>query len=224
VDHPIHTLLVTSPSPEEGKSTVSSNLGVILAQGGARVVIIDADLRRPKQHKLMGINNRKGITELFTYSQPVLNGNLQKTEIENLFALPSGKIPPNPSELLGSAKMVQILEQVEKQAEMIIIDSPPVLAVTDAVVLAQRVDGVLIVMKPGVTKFQAMKQAIDQLQRIGANILGVVLNDVEIKRSGYKYAYYKGYYYADHRYYGDNNTVENQKKAYPVKKSPGRGK
>jgi capsular exopolysaccharide synthesis family protein len=212
VDHPIHTLLVTSPSPGDGKSTVAANLGVIIAQGGKQVVLLDADLRKPKQHKLMGLNNRAGISEIFTYPQIILNGNIQKTEIENLSALTSGKLPPNPSELLGSEKMVQILDEMRKQADMTIIDSPPVLAVTDAVVLSQRVDGVMIVIKPGATKFQALKQTVDQLQRVGANIVGIVLNDVELKRSAYKYAFYKGYYYSYHHYYEDEEERGKKRK------------
>lgn len=208
VDHPLHTLLVTSPSPEDGKSTVAANLGISLAQSGRRVTVMDADLRRPQVHKNFALINRVGITSLFVQSHLQLDGALQETGYANLSALTSGNLPPNPAELLGSERMVEIMRLVGEQSDIIIIDSPPVMAVTDAAVLAPRVDGVLLVVKPGTTKLAACKQAVEQLHRVGANILGVILNDIEINRSGYKYAYYKGYYYTYHRYYGgDGETV-----------------
>jgi len=207
VDHPLHTLLVTSPSPEDGKSTVAANLGVSLAQSGRRVTVMDADLRRPQVHKKFGLTNRTGITSIFVQPQMRLNGVIQETEISNLSAFTSGSLPPNPAELLGSERMSEIIRLVREQSDIIIIDSPPVMAVTDAAVLAPRVDGVLLVVKPGTTKLAACKQAVEQLQRVGANVLGVILNDIEINRSGYKYAYYKGYYYTYHRYYGSESDA-----------------
>ena len=204
VDRPLNTILVTSPSPEDGKSTIAANLGVVLAQGGRKVVVVDADLRRPRVHKLFKLSNQQGTSDLFVKPPEPLNGTIQKTEVANLYALTSGNLPPNPSELLGSEKMVKILDMVHDEADIIIIDSPPLLAVTDAAVLAPRTDGVLLVVKPGKTKLAACRQAVEQLQRVGANILGVVLNDVELRRSRYKYAYYKGYY-SYHNYYGDKD-------------------
>jgi non-specific protein-tyrosine kinase len=203
VDQPLHSLLITSTSPEEGKSTVAANLSVTLAQSGRRVTLVDADLRRPKVHKVMGLNNQPGISSLFMQPQVVLNGALQETEIEGLTALTSGNLPPNPAELLGSEKMMEIIQNVRKCSDIVVLDSPPVLVVTDAVVLAPRVDGVILVVKPGTTKRLACKQAVEQLQRVGANILGVVLNDVDVKRSSYRYAYYKGYYYTNNKFYGN---------------------
>jgi len=202
VDIPLRTLLVTSPSPEDGKSTVAVNLGISLAQSGYSVALIDGDLRRPQVHKKLSLSNRQGITGLFVQPKITLNGTLQKTDVDGLFALTSGELPPNPAELLGSEKMYEILKQIGEQTDMIILDSPPVMAVTDAAVLAPRVDGVLLVVKPGSTKIAACKQAVEQLHRVGANILGVVLNDVEVKRSSYRYAYYRGYYVAYSKYYG----------------------
>ncbi len=201
VDKPVRRLLVTSPSPSDGKSTVAINLGIVLAQSERRVAIIDADLRRPKLHKLVRLSNRRGMSDLFVQPKVFLDGTLQKTEIPNLLALSSGSLPPNPSELLGSGKMVQILDQLSEQTDVIIIDTPPVLAVTDASVLSPHVDGIILVVKPGVTKLAACRQAVDQLRRVGANILGVVLNDVELKRSRYYYNY-KGYY-AYYESYGE---------------------
>jgi non-specific protein-tyrosine kinase len=203
-DRPLRTLLITSPSPEDGKTTVAANLGVIMAQSGRTALLIDADLRRPRIHTFFGLPNKIGISSIFTHPQVILNGNLQKTDVANLLALTSGWLPPNPAELLGSEKMDRILEQVRGQSDMIIIDSPPVLAVTDAAVLAPRMDGVLLVVRPGVTKLVACKRAVEQLRRVGANVLGVVLNEVEIKRTRGKYDYYHGYYYAYEPYGGDN--------------------
>lgn len=193
VDRSIHSLLVTSPSPSDGKSTVVVNLGVVMAQGGRSCVLIDSDLRRPRIHKLLRVSNRRGICELFVQPQVNLNGMVQKTEVPNLHVLTTGSLPPNPSELLGSEKMLEIIHQVEGHSDLVIVDSPPVLAVTDASVLAPRMDGVLLVVKPGVTKFMAVKQAVEQLRRVGANVIGIVLNEVEFKRSRY---YYKSYYYS----------------------------
>jgi tyrosine-protein kinase len=200
VDHPLRSLLVTSPSPMEGKSTIAANLAVVMAQGGHYVALADTDLRRPRVHKMFGLTNHGGISSLFIPSvarsgdKVHLNGHLQQTGISNLRAIPSGSLPPNPSELLASERMKAILEQVQEQAELVVFDSPPVLAVTDAVVLAPRVDGVVLVVKPGMTKLAACRQAIEQLQRVGANLLGVIFNDVEINRLNYNYQYYRGYY------------------------------
>lgn len=205
VDAPLKTLLITSPSPQDGKSTVAVNLGVSLAQSGSKVAIIDADLRRPQIHMRLGLPNRQGISAVFVQPQIILNGALRNTGVDNLFALTSGALPPNPAELLGSDKMINILGQVGEQADILLLDTPPILAVTDAAVLAPRVDGVLLVVKPGVTKLAACKQAIEQLNRVGANILGVVLNDVSMKRSSYRYAYYRDYYPHYDSYYGQES-------------------
>lgn len=220
VDRPLHTLLVTSPSPEDGKSTVSANLAVIQAQNGRKVVLLEADLRRPKVHKMLNLSNREGTSALFVDQEVNLNGQLQSTDVPDLFAITSGALPPNPAELLGSEKMSKILSKVGEIADLVILDSPPVMAVTDSSVLAPRVDGVLIVMQPGKTKLAASKQAIEQLKRAGANVIGVVLNNVEISRSSYKYAYYRGYYYTYHKYYGDtkkmNEPQENRPKTRKI--------
>jgi non-specific protein-tyrosine kinase len=163
-------------------------------------------------HRVLGLPNRQGISGLFVQPKLVINGSLQSTQVPGLSAVTSGELPPNPAELLGSEKMFEIFQHILEEKDVLVIDSPPVMAVTDAAVLAPRVDGVLLVVKPGITKFMACKQAVDQLERVGANILGVVLNDVEVKRSGYKYAYYRGYYYSYHRYYGNDTTTRPNKK------------
>ena len=212
VDKPLKRVLVTSPSPEDGKSTVAANLAVTLAQGGKRVALIDADLRRPRVHKVLGLQNRQGMTALFVQSKVALNGHLQETEVNNLCALTTGILPPNPSELLGSDKMAEIMEQIGERVDVQVIDTPPVMAVTDAAVLAPKTDGVVLVVKPGVTKLGAASQAVEQLQRVGANLLGVVLNDVEVKRGRYKYAYYHGYYATGDKYYGEEKKEKGERR------------
>jgi non-specific protein-tyrosine kinase len=207
VDIPLRTLLITSPSPQDGKSTVAVNLGASLAQSGYKVGLVDADLRRPQIHKRLALSNREGISGMFVQDQIVLNGALRETSVENLYALTSGALPPNPAELLGSDKMSEILQKVGEKTDIILLDTPPVMAVTDSAVLAPQVDGVLLVVKPGSTKLAACRQAIDQLQRVGANILGVVLNDVEMNRS--RYRYYRGYYYTYYDKYYNNGNESN---------------
>jgi non-specific protein-tyrosine kinase len=198
LDRPLRTLLVTSPAPEEGKSTVAANLAVVLAQGGFRVVLIDADLRRPSLHRILGLPNREGLSSLFLQRQAYegrLNPNygFVETGEARLSVLTSGSLPPNPAELLGSESMRLILEQASQTADVVVIDSPPVLAVTDAAVLAPRVDGVLLVVKPGATKLPACQQAVEQLRRVGGSLLGLVLNDVNLSRTRHTYYQYRGY-------------------------------
>lgn len=213
VDKPLKVILVTSPSPSEGKTTISANLGIVMAQSGKRVVMVDADMRRPRLHKMLGLPNRKGLSSLFVQPKVNLDGTLQKTATDGLLALPAGDVPPNPAELLGSEKLFDILNQIGNESDLTIIDSPPVMAVTDSAVLAHRVDGVLLVLKPGTTKLAAARQAVDQLRRVGANPLGVVLNVVDFSRSRYTYYHYKGYYYTYHYYYDESgNKVKSKKK------------
>lgn len=209
VDYPINTLLITSPSPGEGKTSVSANLGIVIAQSGRSVVLVDADLRRPNLHKILELANRKGISTLFVQPKLSLDGSLQPTAVPNLFVLPAGDVPPNPSELLGSAKMFEIIGRVKDHADLVIIDTPPIMAVTDSAVLAPRVDGVILVVIPGSTNLGAAKQAVEQLRRVGANLLGVVLNEVAIDRSRYRYYRYKGYYY---HYYNTKYYHEDSEK------------
>lgn len=213
VDKPVRTLLVTSPSPEDGKSTVAANLSISLAQSGLRVVLVETDLRKPKVHRKMNLPNRIGLSTVFVQPQATVISVIQKTDVGNLVALTSGDLPPNPAELLGSDKMREILSKLNTHLDMVVLDTPPVLAVTDAAVLATRVDGVLIVVKPGKTKQAAFRQAIETLNRVGANILGVVLNDVEVKGSRYRYSYYRSYYHTYQKYYGHEKETTQPREA-----------
>lgn len=192
VDRPLRLLLVTSPTPVEGKSFVVANLAVAMAQAGIRVVVVDADLRRPRQHRIFGVHPREGLTG--SLLEGTTNGRLQQTEVEGLMLLPGGGRPPNPAELLASRRMRELLEELAGQADVMLIDSPPVLPVADAVELARDVDGVLMVVQAGGTERAALQQAVKALEQVEANVIGVVINFIPTRRGGY-YGYYYGYYY-----------------------------
>ena len=204
MDRPLVKLLVTSPGPGEGKSTVAANLAAVLAQSGKRVTLLDADMRRPRVHKLYGLPNRNGLSGLFVDTRSILDGVLQRTPAENLSVVTTGDLPPNPSELLGSEKMNEIINQVMDVSDVLVIDSPPVMLVTDSAVLSQRVDGVLLVLRQGETNLDFARHSVEALRRVGANLLGVVLNGVPARSSRYGYYRYQGYdaSYAD--YYGED--------------------
>ena len=193
VDRPLKKLLVTSSSPGEGKSMLTVNLGVVMAQSDLKTVIADTDFRRPHIFKYMGLLNYHGLSNVLAENPIVLNGNLQAVDSLKLEVLSTGELPPNPTELLGSEKMSNILELVSERADMLLVDTPPIMVVADAAVIASRMDGVLLVIKPGVTRVAAAKNSIDQLRRAKANLLGVVLNDVNLRRDGYYRNYYGSY-------------------------------
>lgn len=211
VDKPIRLLLITSSGPNEGKSTVAANLAVVMAQTGKRVVLLDADLRKPKQHKYWNVPNTVGLTgALFYKEEPEETANLlEETPVEGLWVIPSGQKPHNPSELLGSQKMKRFLERLLLEYDTVIIDTPPSLVVTDPVILAPLTDGVIIVTETGVTSEQALAQTTEILQSVGAHIIGVVLNRFGGRnRKGY---YYGAYYY--HSYYDDeSDSKDGQRK------------
>ena len=194
-DRPLRTILVTSPQPTEGKSTVVANLGVVLAQAGRRVIVVDTDLRRPILHHIFGQNNDWGLTGALFGEGNRTDDGLLPTGVENLSFLPSGPLPPNPSEILGSQRMGDFLAHLQEQADVILLDSPPLLTMADASILAARVDGVILVADAGRTRREALKKAAEALRRIGAHVLGVALNRVGLRSEGYSYYYY--YYYSD---------------------------
>ena len=186
VDNPVRSLLVSSASQDEGKSTTLANLGVTFAQAGNRVVLVDCDLRRPTLHKLFGVPNDKGLTSMLLADQsaalPLLD-----TPVEGLRLLPSGPPPPNPSELLGSKRLETAIARLQEEADLLLFDSPPVLVVSDAAVLARRVDAVLLVVSAGKTKRDQASRARQVFDRTGARILGVVLNNARLDASVYSY-------------------------------------
>jgi non-specific protein-tyrosine kinase len=193
IDKPLKTILVTSANPLEGKTTTVANLGVVMAQAGLSVIVVDSDLRRPDLHKFFSVDNKQGLTDALLQSTPNLDGYLQGTAIENLQVLTSGPLPPNPSELLGSQRMKSLIEQLKGKADVLLFDSPPVLAVTDAAVLANQVDGVLLVVDAGATRREAASRARETIAKVGASLLGVALNKLSAKGAG---GYYYYYYYS----------------------------
>jgi capsular exopolysaccharide synthesis family protein len=182
----------TSATPEEGKSTTISNVALTMAQDGKKTLLIDADMRKPVQHRIFGIPNQ-GLSNCIAMDVS-WEDTVQHDVVPRLDVLTSGPVPPNPSELLGSARMQQIVSQVRTQYDYVLIDMPPVLAVTDAVVMASKADGVVFVVKSGSISPEEAKMAKTKLEQGGAHILGVVLNEVPRRQHGsYGYEYY--YYY-----------------------------
>ena len=194
VDGELKTVMFTSTGPGEGKSTTIANTAVALAQSGKKVILVDGDLRKPVQHKIFGKQNQ-GLTNILVENLNIRD-QIQETGIENLRLLTSGPIPPNPSELMGSRKMSELLEVLKKDADIVLIDSPPVVAVTDASVLASQVDGVVAVLDSGAVRPEMAQRAKELITNANGTILGVILNRVEIDD---EHAYYYYYYGNDHK-------------------------
>jgi capsular exopolysaccharide synthesis family protein len=192
LEKPAQTLLVTSANPGEGKTTTVANLALVMAQTGKRVIAVDSDLRRPALHRFFGVENGTGLTTLLLSGEPELDGCLKPTAFDNLWVLPSGPQPPNPSELLGSRRLESVLQTLKQSADVIIMDSPPALAVADASILASRVAGTLLVIDSGRTRAGSLQQAKEALGRAKTNLLGAVLN--KLVQRGRNYYYYRSYY------------------------------
>ncbi|MHB8458937.1 MAG: tyrosine-protein kinase domain-containing protein [Candidatus Limnocylindrales bacterium] len=195
VDHPVKTLLVTSSIPGEGKTTTAANLAVVFAQAGRRTLLLDADLRKPGAHQIFDLPNAQGLTSLLRSDEVGVAAVSQVTEQENLTVITTGPLPPNPAELLGSQRMRVILDRLSAVAELVIIDSPPLRAVTDAAILASITDGTIFVIDAGRTRRGAATSGREALAKVGARVLGVTLNRLSEKASGdyYYYDYYGGY-------------------------------
>jgi protein-tyrosine kinase len=190
VDAPMRSLMVTSTGAGEGKSTTAANLAVVFAQQGKKVLLIDADLRKPTVHYTFRLNNYTGLTNVLTNSAPLLPS-CQETRVENLYVLTSGPIPPNPAELLSSKAMEQCIQQLYNEFDLLIFDTPPVLAVTDAQILAHQCDGTVLVIESGGTEIEAAVKAKELLEAANAKLLGVVLNKRKHRQGHYYYYQYK---------------------------------
>ena len=175
VDEPLRTLLVTSSGPGEGKSSALANLAVAMADGDRNVILVDADLRRPCQHELFGLSNERGLSDMFR-SEAVFNDPpLQSIPNSTLKVLTSGPLPPIPSQLLAARKMDQVIAHLSEQADVVLFDAPPLVAVTDASLLASKVDAVLLVVKAGDTRRDHVRAAKDRLEKVNARLIGAVL-------------------------------------------------
>lgn len=198
----LKTLAVTSCMPNEGKSITAANLAVVLTQAGKSVLLLDCDMRNPTVHKNFGLSNKLGLSSCISMGT-ALSDAVQKTSIEGLYALTGGVIPPNPSELLGSEQMKNVLQRAKEQYDYVLIDTPPVMPVTDALIVGRFVDGMILVIASAEVKVEMARDVKNQLQQAGANILGVVLNKVRSEHHGYGYGYY--YYYGHEGACGGDN-------------------
>ena len=193
LDKPAKTIMITSPNPGEGKSLTLANLAVTIAQSGKKVIIFDTDLRKPSQNKIFDLPNHNGLSEIILATDSKASDYLQSTGIENLWLLNSGVLPPNPSELLGSERFKQIVDELSAYADLLLFDSPPVLPVSDAIILSTRTDGVIIICEADNTRKNELKRTAQELQRVHANLLGVVLNRVSVNSKHYYYYSYYGH-------------------------------
>ncbi|MEL7564777.1 MAG: CpsD/CapB family tyrosine-protein kinase [Dehalobacterium sp.] len=199
VDKEIKILMITSSGPQEGKSTVVSNLAAALAQTGKKVLLMDCDLRKPVQHEVFELSNEVGLTKYIT-GYCSLDEAVRDSRMPNLQVLTSGPIPPNPAELIGSKSMDRLLELVKDNYEIVLIDAPPAIAVADPIILAGKCDGVIVVVRAGLTKLNALKETKELLKKAEAPVIGTVLNDSRMKE-GYYYKGYRKYYQQYYRHY-----------------------
>ncbi|HEX8386517.1 MAG TPA: polysaccharide biosynthesis tyrosine autokinase, partial [Rubricoccaceae bacterium] len=205
-DAVVQTILVTSANPGEGKSVTAANLALVLAQAGRRVLLVDCDLRRPTVHKKFGINREPGLSHV-VFGDIALDPALLAQPADDLWVLPSGTLVPNPSELLGSKRMRDLLEEMRGLFDVLVLDAPPVHAATDAVLLSTQADATVVVARASVTKDFDLESAIGALNGVGAQVIGVVLNGFDISKSyGYRYKY--AYRYGSDYAYGHENQTQ----------------
>jgi succinoglycan biosynthesis transport protein ExoP len=209
---PPKVILITSALPEEGKTTTSINCAIVLAQKGTRVLLIDADLRRPSIHKTLGMGPKVGLSNVLTGAITLQEATIRSTILPNLFVLPAGTSPPNPAELLASAEMKDVLSKLREQYDHIVVDTPPTLSVTDAVVMSTRADAVVLVIRSGQTTKQALRRARDILMQVNARVCGVLMNAVNLNSPDYHYYYeYQGKY--GERYYQEQELNPDEPQA-----------
>lgn len=177
LDRRLQTIMITSPGVAEGKSTILANLGITMAQIDQRVVLVDCDLRKPQLHTLFRLPNELGLTTMMLDDQALQHPPLQSTPIEGLNLLASGPLPPRPTDLIGSQRMETVILRLREEADILLFDAPPIMVAADAIVLASKVDAVLLVVSAGETKRDHVQQAMERLNRINAHIVGAVLNN-----------------------------------------------
>lgn len=188
VENPIHTLMVTSPAEADNKSELLANLAVTFAQSGNKTILVDADLRLPEQHQIWGIGNEVGLTNMMLDDKLLSNPPLVKIDgVEGLHVLPSGMLPPSPADVLSSSRMNEIIGLLKARADYILFDAPPVLAATDAAVLGNKLDGMLLVVRAGKTRREHTIRARQTLERVNVRIVGAVLSNAPRERAGSGY-------------------------------------
>ena len=187
VDQKLQTLLVTSAMAESGKTTIATNIAAAFAAENTRVLLVATDMRKPRLQNIFGLSNAQGIANLITNPALKVEDVVNKTYIENLSVITCGPIPPNPSELLNSNRMLKLIEDMKEQYDLVIFDSPPVLPVTDAQILSTKVDGTIFIIPEGEVKVDELHQASERLKNVNAKVLGTVLNKVEQNADTYYY-------------------------------------
>ena len=210
------SFVVTSSSPKEGKTLVSINLAISLAQAGKNVLLIDADMRKPRTHKVFRVASSPGLSNVLAGEgvSGIEDAIRRQTNVENLSLMPSGPIPPNPAEFLGNPRMKEVVDSLSEQFDVIVIDSPPIVNVTDASVLCQYVKGVVMVVRSFATQRDMLRQGGDIITQVHGRILGVILNNVDVPRGGY-YSYDSYYYQQYYYYYGDEDGKKVRKRRRP---------
>ncbi len=188
-DQDLKTLLITSAGPSEGKSTTSANIAGVFAQEGKKVILVDSDMRKPTAHYTFKLRNSYGLSSLLT-RQCELSEAIQQSDLENLWVIPSGMIPPNPAELVGSKQMDIVVENLLKEFDLIVFDAPPLLSVTDAQILSNKCDATILVVNSGESEKEEVLKAKEILEISKANIIGVVLNNFTLQKDHYYYHYY----------------------------------
>jgi tyrosine-protein kinase Etk/Wzc len=220
IDNPKRVILMSSSATKEGKSTTCVNLAITFAQMGSRVLLVDSDLRRPTLHNFFGVDKMYGLTNLLIGSLG-FNEVVKRTEVENLDLITAGDIPPNPAEMVASERMKHFLEEARQRYDVVLLDSPPVVAVTDAAILTTRADATILVVSSGMTGRGELKRAINLINGVGSKVLGVVMNGLDIKKmygSYYYYFHYYQYYY----YYGAEKSDRKRKPKRKLKRSQSR--
>ena len=212
-DKRIKSLLISSPQPGEGKSTTTANLAIAFAQLRKRTLLVDADLRKPVQHKVFDQARGPGLAEYLIGEIEHIDSIIRPTKVENLFLVTAGGLPPNPSELLGSDRMSKLVDQLEQKWEMVLFDSPPIVAVTDASMISGEIDAVAMVVKAGQTEKAAVERAIDTISNVKAPLIGVILNGASQQSLGGKYSYYYSYYSYYQYYYADEQGKKKRRKS-----------
>jgi capsular exopolysaccharide synthesis family protein len=205
-EHSPRSILVTSMGPSEGKTSTAVNLALVISQTVKKVLLVDTDLRKPRVHKIFNVSNKSGLSTYLVGSNAKI---IKEGPVPNLNIIPSGPIPPNPSELLGSEKFERFLETMVERYDVVIFDSPPILTVTDSLVLSKYVDGTVIVTRAAKTTYEAVSKGIRQLNDIGSNVLGLLINAIDARKGGY---YYNYYYYHNYNYYSTDEDEEKDEK------------